>query len=504
MEENNAVSGRKLLSNTAFYAFADLIGKGLHFILLPIYTAFLTTSDYGIQNMITSFNSVMNYIVLLCLDSAALKFYSEYSNDKEKLKRFYGTAMTIVAAFAFIVVFLCLILRSILERFVFKNIDFVPYVLMGLAVLAFDAEYTLHRRMLEAQQKGKKVATVGLCAVVFSSITTLLMIGVLKLGAFGVLAATLLTSIGTLVFSVVDILKNKMLTVCFDKGLAKNMLKYSLPLIPHQISGYLAALIGRIFLNTTGSLAIVGLYSVATQFSSIVDVFQDATSRAFRPWLFSLLNGSTQIEENRIRNISNILMSLYSVVTVGIGLFAQEIIILMTAESYYGAWKVIPILAVSVSIKSVYYFYFAHCLFYHKTSRFIFIASLTANVINIIAAAILVPLIGMYGSAIASICSITINSIIIYIINLRNEKIGFSLPALVFRLTLSWIFLVVGVLPSYIKYSDGFSIVNAGYKILIMITYLLVIFLINHKAVYEFVGVRNMKSLLQEIRRNRK
>lgn len=504
MREDNAASGRKLLSNTALYAFADLIGKGLHFILLPIYTAFLTKSDYGIQNMITSFNSVMNYIVLLCLDSAALKFYSEYSKDKVKLKRFYGTAMTIVAIFAFIVILICIVLHELLEKLVFKDIDFIPYVLMGLAILAFDAVYTLHRRMLESQQKGKKVATIGLVAVVFSSLTTLLMIGVLKMGALGVLTATLLTSIGTLTFSIIDIIKNKMLVICFDKELAKNMLKYSLPLIPHQISGYLAALIGRVFLNTTGSLAVVGLYSVATQFSSIVDVFQDATSRAFRPWLFGLLNGQAVFDKQRICNISNILISLYSVITVGMGLFAQEIIILMTADDYYDAWEVIPVLVIAVSIRSIYYFYFAQCIFYSKTSKFVFIASISANVLNIIIAAFLVPLIGMYGSAIASICSIVVNSVIIYFINLRNEKIGFSLPSLVFRLILSWLFLGIGVFPSYCFFKEGFSIVNAGYKVLIIVIYFAVIWCINRKAIYAFSGTNNLKGLMHEIKRKRK
>lgn len=504
MGQGNIASGRKLLSNTAFYAFADLIGKGLHFILLPLYTAFLTTTDYGIQNMVTSFNSVLNYVVLLCLDAAALKYYSEYSGDEKRLKRFYGTAMSIVCVFAVVVIVVCLLSHTLLEKFVFEGVDFVPYVLLGLAVLMLDSVYTLHRRMLEAQQKGRKVATIGVIAVVFSSATTLVMIGIFKLGALGVLMATLFTSIGTVIFVAVDIWRNKMMTICFDKVLAKRMLSYSLPLIPHQLSGPLAALIGRIFLNTTGSLAVVGLYGVATQFSSVVDVFQDATSRAFRPWLFGILNHSSGGEyKEKIRNISCILVSLYSIVTVGMGLFAQEIITVMTADSYYGAWLVIPVLVLAVSVKSIYYFYFAQCLFYPGTSRYIFIASITANLCNIIAAAALVPVIGMYGSAIAAIVSIIVNSSIIYLLNRKNGEIGYSLPKLFFRLLLSWFMIGIGVAPSYLLFESGTTIVNVIYKIIVMFIYVGLIWIINRTYIYAFTGTKNVNELIKMIRRNK-
>ena len=233
------------------------------------------------------------------MDSAALKFYSEYQEDKNILKRFYGTAMSIVLFFSGIVLVTCILFRNLLVKFVFGGISFIPYILLGLAILLLDVFYTLHRRMLEAMQEGKKVAMIGFIAVLLSSGMTVVMIGIVKLGVMGVLIATLLTSLGTVIFSLVDMRKNDMATICFDKLLAKKMLKYSLPLIPHQVSGYLAALISKIFLNISGSLSAVGLYGIATQFTSVVDVFQDATSRAYRPWLFSLLSKEKEIDKKR-------------------------------------------------------------------------------------------------------------------------------------------------------------------------------------------------------------
>lgn len=500
MSEENIGSSRKLLGNSVFYAIADILGKGLHFILLPIYTAYLTTDDYGIQNIVIGFNSVMNYVVLLCLDSAALKFYSEYGDDKVTLKRFYGTAMSIMSIFSCVVVTVCVFFQSVLKELIFDEIPFVPYVLLGLAILVLDAVYTLHRRMMEAQQQGKKVAAVGFTAVFFSSCTTVIMIGVLKLGVLGVLTATLFTSIGTVIFSIWDMIRHDMLTPCLDRKLAKKMLRYSIPLIPHQISGYLAALISKIFLNLSGSLSMVGLYGIATQFSSIVDTFQDATSRAYRPWLFAILNCGVEPDKNRIRNISNVLMSAYSVVVVGMGLFAQEIILIMTSESYHEAWKVIPVLVMAVSVKSIHYFYFAQCLFYPNTSKKIFIASVIANLSNIITAAIFVPFLGMYGSAAASLVSIIINTAIIMFINRKNGQIGYQFSSLAARLLLSWIVIVMGIFPTYIVWNQKLSFLNFLYKSSVIVLYIGVIWKMNCKEIYQFTNTTNIRELAWKLR----
>ncbi len=501
MNKERRGSSRLLFGNSIFYVVADFLSRGLHFILLPIYTIFLTTEDYGIQNIITSFNSVMCYVILLCLDSAALRFYSEYKDDKYTMKRFYGTAMSIICFFAVAVVIGCIFLQGILSKLVFKGIEFYPYVILGLTILVLDSIYTLHRRILEAQQKGKTVAVVGFLAVLFSSIITLVMIGVFKLGIYGVLIATLCTSLATVCFAVIDIKKNDMLTVCFDKILAKKMLSYSLPLIPHQISGYLATLISKIFLNTSNSLSTVGLYGIATQFSSVVDLFQDSVSRAYRPWLFEKLENKDVLQKLEIQNISTLLISLYTVIYVGLGLFAQEIILFMTASNYHSAWRVVPILVVAMSFRSVYYFYLAQCLYYTRTSNKIFIASITANLSNIVAASVLVPKYGMYGSAMASLISIVINTCIMIILNKPNGDIGYKLLDLLSRIFVSWIFIFVGIIPCYIYSESGIQILLFFYKIIVACLYLFWLWIQNRKKIYMYTETSSILELVKKIRR---
>ena len=130
MGKDTQGSSRLLFGNSILYAGADFLAKGLHFILLPIYTLFLTTEDYGIQTIILSFNSVLCYVVLLCIDSAILRFYSEYKDDEYSLRRFYGTAINIVCLFAMAVISICVFLQEFLLKYIFKGIAFYPCVMI--------------------------------------------------------------------------------------------------------------------------------------------------------------------------------------------------------------------------------------------------------------------------------------------------------------------------------------------------------------------------------------
>ncbi|OUQ27967.1 hypothetical protein B5E77_03890 [Lachnoclostridium sp. An131] len=487
---------KKMLGNSIFYALADLLSKGLHFLLLPIYTFYLSPTDYGIQNIITGFNSVVSYIILLCLDSALIKFYSDFKEEKKTMKRVYGTSISIVFISSLATLCVCVYYRNILCKTVFNGISFVPYILLGIMILVLDSFYTLHRRMLEAQQKGRKVAIISILTVVCSSLITIIMIGVLKKGVVGLLFATALTSAGTVVFMIVDMINNDMIEICFDLKLAKKMLSYSLPLIPHQISGYLATFIAKVFLNISNDLSVVGLYGIATQISSVVDVFQDAFSRAYRPWLFERLKKPADLNKFEISNMSSILLSFYSVVFILIGLFAQEIIFIMTSPKYYLAWKVIPILIVAISLRSIYYFYIAQCMYYEETAKKIFLASVTANLCNIIVTAIAVPYLGMYGSAIASLVSIIVNTLIIFKINKRNISIGYKLSTFCKILIFSWGILILGVFPSYVIFKNEIVFANVMYKIIIATIYSCCIWIITKKYVHYFTGTNNMKELI--------
>ena len=95
---NESTSGKRVLINSVIYSCCGILQKCFSFFLLPLYTAYLTTEDYGINSIATSFIQTMSFVVAFSLFSAIMRFYVDLKNNPEKLRRFYGT----VSCFVFI------------------------------------------------------------------------------------------------------------------------------------------------------------------------------------------------------------------------------------------------------------------------------------------------------------------------------------------------------------------------------------------------------------------
>ena len=87
---------------------------------------------------------------------------------------------------------------------------------------------------------------------------------------------------------------------------------------------------------------------------------------------------------------------------------------------------------------------------------------------------------------------------------MRNGDIGYKLGSFVKRLIFSWIFIAIGVLPSYLIWPEGFKFVNILYKVLISLIYITILWFINRADIYSFVGVKNGNELMKMLIKERK
>ena len=94
----------------------------------------------------------------------------------------------------------------------------------------------------------------------------------------------------------------------------KRALAYSIPIIPHNLSTSIASFISKIFINNSASLATVGLYGIAMQFGSLIDLFQTSVNKAFSPWFYNVLHDERESDIPQIGVRKN-LLSLYQFIS---------------------------------------------------------------------------------------------------------------------------------------------------------------------------------------------
>ena len=496
---NKQSSGKKVIMNAVIYSCSGLLLKCASFFLLPLYTVYLTTEDYGITSIANTFRSTMSFIVAFSLFSAVSRFYVELKDNAEKLKRFYGTICTFVFLSGLVFGGLLTVFRRLLSKYVFSGLDFYPVILICLISLIFNCEHTIYDQILKSQQKALKSSVLNIVFFVVTLILNIIFIVVFRMGAVGSLLATMISAVIYTVWFLIEMISQKTICLCLDWEVLKEALKYSIPIIPHNLSTRIALLLSKVLIGGTASLSSLGVYTVATQFGDVADTIQGYVSKAYGPWLFENLHDRQGEYKNRIRRTTNLMSAVVSTFMLGIALFAQDYIILCTESSYVDAWRYVPLIVMCYATKTAYYFY-VQILFYYKTaSKKLFIATVSGSLINVLLSFFMIPKWGVYGSIVADWTAIVITTTIVILISRKFENIGLRVWDSIRNFALVGVFIFAGMIFSYLKFDNEFSVANFVYKICIVLIYIAVMLIYYRKDIFVY-----MRKLLDKRQRKEK
>ena len=124
---------KALLKNTIIIAFGTILPKLASIITLPIITAKLTKTEYGIYDIISIAVSLFLPVVTLQIQSAAFRFLIEYEKDERKKSKIISTIMvfvSIVSICAMIIMFFALFKFNITTRILIE-IYFLADILLA-------------------------------------------------------------------------------------------------------------------------------------------------------------------------------------------------------------------------------------------------------------------------------------------------------------------------------------------------------------------------------------
>ena len=406
----------KIVSNSAMYSFTTLLQKGASFFLLPLYTAFLTPEDYGIVNVVTSVSSFMAVLIMMALNGAATRFH--YKNTEESFRKvLWGTITTIViiSSLGWSAVFFTFH-KFIIDPFI-GEIDFFPYVVIGLANVTITPLYLLFQSYLQAKQEAFHYSVNTFSNFLVQVGLATVFIAVFKMGAAGMLLANVITALIFFFYVLITFIPK--IKMGINKEVAKSAFKYSLPLLPHQISIWSAGTLDRLFLNNLKGTSITGVYSVGQQFGNVVGSIAYSVNQAFVPWFFQMIEIGKE-GFSKIQKMGLLAVVCYSLIAFCISFFAPEILLVMVSEGFREAWRIIPFVCFAFVFHGVYFF-FINILFINNTG-WVFIVTLCSMAVDILLNILLIPLWGFYGCAIACFMTYFTRSLLALFLSLKKNK----------------------------------------------------------------------------------
>lgn len=445
---------RKMLGHGSIYAFGNLSRQLVGFIMLPIYTRYLTPSDYGVIALMTFALSLIELIFGARLGQAIQKYYFDAKGDADK-HTVISTAMIITGLVSFITATTLIILRAPVSLGIYDTTEYsliVGFFAVTILTQALEFYALLYLRLL---QRPWPYVTANLLKLAVQLLLNIWLVVSLDMGVLGVAIGAATSSA---IFAVILVLFTvSRVGLSFDRTLALKMLRFSWPLWLGGFAGLYIGSANRYYLKEFSSFEDVGLLELAAKFGAIVSmlVWQPFITFWQTERFVYYHKGNS---EHVFQAVFLLISSLLLLTAAAVSLFAPIVITIMADQSFHSAGKAVPFLAFSSVLSSLIPFMNFSFLVTEKTgwlSRNNYITALILTAFMLI----LIPAAGFVGASIAMLLTFIFQFLIVFSASRKSYDMKISLKMFSFMFLCSF---SVAIFSSYI--AEPFSVT---YRLLI-------------------------------------
>lgn len=368
-----------MLKATIAFAISNFATSGINYITTPIFTALLSTAEYGTVAVYNSWFDIIKVFASMTLIYPGVLNVGLYDHRDNRWK--YLSSMLGITTF-------CTLILGGLYAIFFGAangaIGLPPTLIILMLITSVFTPATIFWTFKQRYEYAYKMAfVVSVGSAVFAQIASVIAVVTAKNQGLGNLAEVRLWSAGIFNISVAIVLfvyiciKGK----CFlDFSIWKPTFLVALPLIPHYLGSVVLSSTDKIMIERMISLEKAGIYSLAAILSAIGVLLWRALSVTFTPFVNAKLG---ERDFKSIRSAVRPLLIMVGLACVIASLAAPEIIKILASDSYLEGIYVVPPIAAGIFIHALYD-NFSAVSFFHKKSVRIMIATLTAAVINIV------------------------------------------------------------------------------------------------------------------------
>ena len=420
--------------------------------MVPLYTAYLDRAEYGRVSELYAWVAFLIIILTFGMETAFFKFFND-KEDKEKV--FQNSFLTVLGINAVFLIVLLLFNQDIANAMLYsEHNEYI--VLLGLIVVV-DATSAMPMAKLRSQNKAKKFSSIHFLAIAVNiSLNLFFFIFVFdetrpEEGVLFILIANLLSSFVKPIGTYKDFISIKFK---YNAELAREMMKYSYPLVIAGLAGIINETLDRAMLKhvlfNRGNMTLhqaeiqLGIYGACYKLAMIVTIFLQAYRYAAEPFFFS--NAKNENRNALYIKIMNYFIAAVCVVFLGVALNIDIFKYFIRNEAFWEGLGVVPILLVANIFLGIY---FNQSIWYKlsnqtKFGAYIAIGGATLTIaINLI----FIPTYGYWASAWATLIVYGLQMIASYLLGQRYYRINYNLRkfALYFGLALALFLIAVWV-----------------------------------------------------------
>lgn len=384
-----------LMKNTLLFTIANFSNKLIIFFLLPFYTAFLTTEEYAIIDIISITQQLIFPIITLDITEAVIRFGMEKESNKQSIFT-VGLILTIVGNIVLAIGCTTGIALSIGSK------KYILYFLIFSVVISFN---TLMSSFLRTIDKVHVITIASIVNILVATLLNIILIAKEGLGVDGYYLAFIIGNLFAIFIMIAGASKVKY-SIKVNRNEFKHycipMVKYAMPLIPNALFWWVNSSLDRYFLTAMSGLAYAGMYAAANKIPSILST---VTSIFQQSWGLSMFKENTSESK---KEFFDVVYTFYNELLFFTSLFlvfgTKIICSVLLSKEFFTAWTWVPWLVLGFYSNSISSFIGTEFTAAKRTA-WILITTLVSAAANTILNILLIPRYSGLGAAIATCIS---------------------------------------------------------------------------------------------------
>ncbi len=398
-------------THTIRYAISDIARKAASFIMLPVYTRYLTPADYGVVELLVMVLLVAQIIFGFKVGQAVVKFHV-MSNDNDEKKRILSTAffssMVVSALGAAVIIFISE--RISLFAFEDASLSYAVSIFALILVIQGAEEYgLLHLRIVK---NSKSFLYISLAKLLLQVALNIYFIVFLSMGVKGVVYSALLSSSVFGLIMTIYLLRFSGFQISYV--ILKKLFYFSWPLFLSGGAAFFLAFGDRFFILEYLSLHDIGIYSLSYKFGFLLMVLGwGPIAKYWQVQQYEAYQQANSVDHFQ-KAFRFIALSLV-LIGLSISMFSEDLIRLMANQEFWVSSKIVPIIILAYLFYALVQFCTFPLLITNNTKK-IAVSTISTALIMVALYIVLIPDFGLFGAASATAIGFLVQLLLINIV----------------------------------------------------------------------------------------
>jgi len=456
--------GQKIISRVGIYGAGRLIRGLSSFLMLPIYTRFLSPADYGTIELL---NMAIDFAAMLFgarITVGMFRFYQQ-EKDPQNKKKVITTSLYITTLLNTLCIITLALFSTQLSQLLFGEEGYTLAFSLFSLTLLLGAVSEVGMGYLRILDRPYIYVGLSLVRLLLQLGLNIYFIVIQELTFMGVIYSAVISSATMAIGLSTYILAKNGLKANWE--LIKPMIIFSLPIILASLAMFFIAFGDRYLLRIYHSIEVIGIYALAYKFGTILF---DLIWSPFMTYWESKQYDYTENPEGKKQIAATFrYMSIVLIfAAIGISIFSKEVIYIMADPSFHNATSMVPFITFAYLFQAWSDYHRIGLLHTGKTKYIAYSTYITAGIIAILYF-LLIPAYGAYGAAIATAIAMFCRFYLTYYWSQRALFIPYKLAS-------TYTLLLIAIISTFAIVTLDVSVMNFFIKLFLYLTLIIGIF----------------------------